>query len=52
MGKASLLSSGVALALNVINCESEEPCRGTDRDDLIRARTASITCSGMATMTP
>jgi Ca2+-binding RTX toxin-like protein len=36
MGTALLLSSGVALALNVINCESEEPCRGTDRDDLMK----------------
>ena len=36
MGTALLLSSGVALALNVIKCGSEEPCHGTDRPDLMK----------------
>ena len=36
MGTALLLSSGVALALNIIRCGSEEPCHGTDRPDLMK----------------
>lgn len=36
MGTALLLSSGVALALNTITCESNEACRGTEKADLMK----------------
>jgi len=36
MGTALLLSSGVALALNTITCESNDACRGTEKADLMK----------------
>lgn len=36
MAATLVLASGVALALNTINCESNETCRGTARADLMK----------------
>ena len=52
VGTALLLSSGVALALNIIKCESEEPCHGTDRPDLMKGTDGFNFMLVATTMTP